>query len=889
MSEQRKKLDKSSLGLILLALIGLGIGVWLLMDMSDSGDQGVGDKIAKVTIYKKDARVKRSTKFEWFNFKPELDFYEDDKVFTGKDSYAEIEFVSGAKIKILPNSLITLTKGQVSLNSGTIEVDSTKGKVDIESFGKKFSPPTQSKIRLENKENVQKIVPLEEKAVKFVEERPELKEMVKDSNIFINEPSFNAQVSNTGSVNFTWTLSPSDPNAEFRIDFASDDAFSNVAYTQNVTGTTLALAASILPTGTVYWKVTALAKNISAESSFNLTEPPAETKDVNIIPIKLIKPLAMDFLLEEAKSPGIDFEWTNEMNYKQKVQISRSEDFSQNLIDEDVTTTTAKYAIQEAGNFFWRVGYVIPDSDIQWSPTGQFSVIVPVTVPKLVLTVPAVMDFAAEKEYEMSVEEVAQCEDYRFIIMKKQKRVFVQTVKETEVTVKELAPGNYSAQALCFANKRQISESQIVEFNVKSRPAPEQPKIKTEPKTQIFVQVLKKIFDFIFPSAAAAENFFTFEWEEVEGAEFYNIEISNGEKSVLITEQTAETAYRFQVPGPGSYFWRVRAGRGKLFGEYSEYAELEVLDKIQRYDRPLMISPEDGEILYSEDGKTVVEFKWDEPEPDFTYEIQIYENKDSNPIMTVPVTGESQSLELPPNSFYWRLAATSSYNNSLSNQDKNFIQVEKDMPAHYDLGFGLAQSQVDFEQRAVSGGNLSLPSSISFTGPVVNINGTYYFKKSKRHIVANLDYGTLSGEGNKLTDTQLSIEYGVWSHLEHSLYFGYLYKGLDLELDGTDASYRLNFLSGRYNYQRQISGNHYFNMGVSMFVFMPPTNFEFNYAIRPAYRYQIKKSLWAEGFVEFQKLAAEGEVELPGGTRDIELTTQTMKFGAGVTWLPYLK
>jgi hypothetical protein len=88
----------------------------------DQNNTREGDAIAKIVVHQNDVRHRFSDQTRWVSIEPTQKFYEQDSVFTGEKSQAEILFTDGSRIKMSPNSLITIKK-----NSGRPLLDLQTG------------------------------------------------------------------------------------------------------------------------------------------------------------------------------------------------------------------------------------------------------------------------------------------------------------------------------------------------------------------------------------------------------------------------------------------------------------------------------------------------------------------------------------------------------------------------------------------------------------------------------------------------------------------------------------------------------------------------------------------------------------------------------------------
>lgn len=157
-------LDHTSRVLVTASLIGIVsslLGWYFFVNRSRLGQED-STPVATVTFHKNDTRVKRASDIHWNVLSTEsVDCYLDDRIFTGNNSEATVEFPGGAKLRLHPNSLVLLSNDMVELDSGTLDIDITGEKeISIKSFGEKIKAEKGSQIRIVNAKSGKKFIPL---------------------------------------------------------------------------------------------------------------------------------------------------------------------------------------------------------------------------------------------------------------------------------------------------------------------------------------------------------------------------------------------------------------------------------------------------------------------------------------------------------------------------------------------------------------------------------------------------------------------------------------------------------------------------------------------------------------------------------------------------------
>lgn len=888
-----KKLDRSSKVLILIALLGILGSVISIYQVSNLADSGGGkDKVASITVFNKDTRLKRSGNIHWYSVSQPLDAFEDDRIFTGKDSYATIEFASGGKVTLLPNSLISLSKGYIQLNSGTIEVDLKKGAVGIESFGERFNPTEKTKFRLENSAKVKRIVPLEDKQIVSLENNVKLKEFLKPEQITIARPSSGEQIPkfSDNDVTFSWRASAT---ANYKVEYSTSKDFANIFHSVEVTTNSLRVSSATFPEGLLYWRVTEVKTNSKAESSFNM---------VTNIDIRLINPTASSsFPSKQVASEGLVFEWTNDLRYPQKMQLSLTKDFSNVINDSDVQGTQRNLKISTDGTFFWRVGYAYGNGRVHWSETSSFKVTPEVTIAPLeIIALNKEMDFSLTKQYLVRINDLNKCDEYEFIITSNDKVVSNTVTNKPGLKINKLENGDYQLKVIGKLNSKNLTESGTETFTVKNSPPLKAPRIKNKKNVKLFVKALKGLFDFIMPSAEAAPAaYYLLQWEEEEGAS-YEVEVAKeekDEKKIVISEKTNEGSFKFFIEGPDRYFWRVRSEKNGQWSPFSEYAEIQVEDKISKVVAPLMVSPPNGKVLKANKKGVRVKFKWNEPSRTFKYFLEITPRGATEPSKVLEVSGGSVGIsedDLPEN-FSWRVYAESRFDNRTTNEERwnvtfyRLLEAPKP-PAIFILRPNIAQSKTNFKQDYENASLTDIEDEIDFSGPILNLNFEYLFSRwnHKRSLVIDFRKTSFTDADNELEEQRLGAEYGWLGNrklrVNHSYYAGFSFNSVKFGIGPeVSADYGLSYITGRYVYTRHLSNKYVFLMNAGLFIPVPDLNVP-SFSLKPVLSYKFKKNLWFDAFTVFERIIGQPTLE-GGGTSDkITTETQTMALGLGLTW-----
>lgn len=902
-----KKLDRSSKMLILISLIGifLALGGFLYLNKQGADDVQGQELVAKVTIYQNDTRVKRSDNIHWYPVNQTTDCFANDLIFTGNESFATVEFPSGDKVTLHPNSLVSLSNNLLSLESGAIEVDLSSGAapLQVESFGEKFTLKEKSKVRLIQNEKGQKIIPLNE-AAKSIKAAPALQKFVENGDLSITGPvpgKLFPMVSDF-AVQYQWTSTLQ--NKEFNVSF-SDSKSKPPFLTVKATSDSVTLPLKDFPAGMIYWKVTSASGTISDESSFYVTKE---------LDIRLSSPGNKDILpLSIEKASEISFEWNAPLEFGQKLQIALDQNFTKIVLDENASTRKV-VKIKKAGTYFWRVGYVFGPNLMQWSTPAEFSLEADVVISPLEIRLASTLfDFALTQSYEAQVKDPNNCEGYQFLLLKDQQIISEVESKDPVHTFNKLEDGQYTFKVIGSLKGKPVVES-TVNFEVKTSAPLKAPKI-IKKNRRLFVKAIENFFQFIIPSAAAADDAVApLSWEGHEGATTYEVEIAktiNGK--AILKQQTTKTSVDFKVPTPGTYFWRVRYKVGERWSPFSEYDQINAEDKILLIENPIMVSPAPETNVNLESAKKGdVTFNWSTPYPEFEYSLEIYLDPTAAPLKVIPVKGNSKTLTFKnkPATFYWRVVAKSSFGNKTKNDTlyrfaiapevkpeevKPVIAQEKKGskgPLGLILNGSLSQTSLSYDQKIDNDNFSQINKKISFSGQTFAMNAELWpaFGNRKNGINLGLDYANLtSGEGS-YKESELIAEYGrIFSKKPqntHKAFFGFHYTKINLKIDqNTTSNFSVSYLSGRYVYTHNFNQKWFVDANAEILLLMQSDIATPSLRLKPLVGYKLKKNLFVNGFIGFEKNVAKPSYDESGVSGTLTITSQVTNYGVGVTWL----
>lgn len=893
-----KLLDNFTKTLVALSIVGIALGIYSLFFYKRSdNDRNPADKIASIVRPNNDTRLKRSGNIHWFPVSQDVDAFDQDVIFTGKDSVATIKFKNGAEVTLLPMSLITISNGNVHLNSGTIEVNLDKGSsLKVESFGEQFEIKDKTSFKVQNTQEVKRIVPIaktkeaEEQMAKTFAQIPSVRNYIQNQTITITGPGAGERIPkfNGSSLTVKWKASVTNPNNAFKVQFSPTESFDRISYTTETPFTNIKVPTDVLSPGMTYVRVQEAKGPAKADSSFFLTD------DVGIT---YLQPSNLaDYPLDKVEAQGLLFEWTNSLPIPQKIQVSNSPEFQNVLFEETVQGTQKNFTFQTEGKYFWRVGHIL-DKAIYWSNVATFTLSKKIPVSPLEIhDFPKLMDFRLTPHYEIGVHDLNKCEQYEFAILRGDTVITKVNTTAPKFKIGKLEDGNYRVKVIGKVKDNTFTGPAVREFTVRNSQPLQAPRIKKK-KVKLLVY-LKTALDFIFSSAHAAEPprpYYNLEWEETPGAT-YEIEISKSTpENVIIREQVDVPKYKFIVTGPETFYWRVRSRKNNEWSPFSEFAVMEVEDRLKRISDALMISPVDGTTLDSSDEKPTIEFTWKEPDARASYFLEISTQPDGSKPRVISVKGGSYRVAFKklPKQIFWRVFAESKYKTRTSNSEYYRITTaepdpdsKENLPGKFILrgaGYMIQSKNVmDFSSADLEKRDETL------TGPVFEFNAEYLPGrwKHKRSINAYLRYLSLSSAETNLSEQKLGLEYGWLTSpekaIKHNFYAGlHFYDNMSFKF-GSDinGNYNLMFISGRYLYRRPLTEkvNFEFTAGLQL----PKIGFNPLIVLRPGINYKLKEDLWLDGFLILERLSHE--LKDTANNNNVKIQYQNVGLGAGLTY-----
>lgn len=602
--------EKSILAIALIVFLVLS---YFLYDDSLLFSRGQNNKlnhIGNIIKSNNDVRRKNSDTFSWVPAFRKDPVYENDSIFTGERSEAELRLSEGAVIKVAPNSLITLNQknGQMllDLRYGNIDGELTPGTaIAVKSEGEEFilenknPTPTKTKTQIKKDHNGKVKLKLISGQARFTNIKtrkqavltqatpvaiaekgqieltpielptppPPLPPPVPIVTVPVENPEIQIITENPlrvlpgnpqQKVSFEWNSKGS--ISQFEVVLSKSEDFQEVISTQKTSEKIVSVAPTFLA-GSYYWKVVGFDSEgqilvTSSTQVFQILEPEKPQAPLLLtknIDFKIPAPSLPRGLASQA-TPAI--QWKAVDNVKSyQLQISKDPLFTQTEKYE-FSQTQGVWKKYRPGQYHFRV--------IARGINGLFSE--PSEVGKIDVSVGEINLHPLESKtvidtqlrpvkIKMSWSEIPFAQSYAVHFDKSSKfensEVTQYKDHQGELTLTE--PGTYHVRVQALDEQNNVltnfSNSQQVTFIFRS-PLPPPTLLEPFNKASIFLQT-------------TIEPFIWLEWKHMENATSYDIEISDQpDFSPLLLAQKNLAANRYLIKDKlplGTIYWRVRA------------------------------------------------------------------------------------------------------------------------------------------------------------------------------------------------------------------------------------------------------------------------------------------------------------------------------------------
>ena len=476
---------------------------------------------------------------------------------------------------------------------------------------------------------------------KFKVEFEVFTEDISDKTVIAIAPSENATL-DIKEINFSWEELEFAENYKLQIATPNFDNPLQVVVDETLTETT---AIHTIENGNYQWRIK--AKNSTSETPYTTTSFIVDAltfdEDISNETVAIVAPI--DGAVLETNT--INFTWEPvEFAEDYKIQIA-TPDFNntvQVVVDEVLAGTTSTQTLED-GDYQWRIkarnsesetGYTIASFSVQSNGDDLSNKTVTLIAP---------IDGAmlTNNELNFTWEAVTNADEYIVQIatpdFTNPIQVVVDETLTTTTATHTLIDGSY-------------------QWRVKAKNATSQTPYTTSSftiETNIAfsdreVVILSPVDNFV-----SNQSVINIQWETVEDATFYRIQVLDATSSALLDEQTTtQTNIPFTFP-EGNLIWQVRA---ETSSESTQYTSQNITVDTVPPNTPTLLTPLDAEILTS----TSVTFTWDRipiggtPEMDTLY---VYLDSGlTNQVLQEEVTNGTFTTTLSSNeTYYWYMKA----------------------------------------------------------------------------------------------------------------------------------------------------------------------------------------------------------------------------------------
>lgn len=587
-----QRLGKTEKTIFSLAVLVLLLFSYFLYDDSllfPKANQSEMELIGNVATSQNDVRRKNLDTFSWLPANREDKIFDNDSIYTGDRSEAQIRLQDGTVIRIAPNSLITLNmkNGQMSLDLryGNLVGDITQGsQIKIKSGGEEFNLDGGGKIEFKKSHSGNVDLRLLAGKVNYQDKKVR-KSLDKEQPIAVSPQGVKSLVKPTVELltanNSTFVRENPDDKmpfnwrgrgniARFEMEVSPTPDFNNVAVLKTTAEGKTEVVEPLEP-GPYFWRVKAYDRNGEVGTS--------ETRQMTLlhlnVPVITSPNQNANFQMElEVNDPSqlaisTEVRWSADSLLKSyRWQISQDEKFEKILREGNTYVQNILTPRLASGEYWVRVNGSTQDKKVSsWSAAVPFTVQVtakkepiperPTLVAKDIkfrLPRPTERRPASEMAPKLEWTSVTKTRGYRVQISKDLNFQNPQQfeVKDTSAMWSQMEKGQNYYRVYAVSPKGQLSPpsdtgSILVE---EMRPAVTAPTLM-EPfnNMSIFLQTQQ-------------EPFIWLEWRKVAGATGYTVEVSDKEdfSNILYTQTLASNRYLIKSKVPlGKIYWRVRA------------------------------------------------------------------------------------------------------------------------------------------------------------------------------------------------------------------------------------------------------------------------------------------------------------------------------------------
>ncbi|MBK7842766.1 MAG: hypothetical protein IPJ71_03590 [Bdellovibrionales bacterium] len=355
------------------------------------------EKVGTVTLAKNSVTVHHERGLHWLDLRTGDDIYENDRVFTSRDSIAKLTLNSGF-LEMGPSTLVVITtqgdKPHLDLLYGTL-LGKFSGNPDfIIKQGKQkiFIGGENTSLGLQTKQNGNGELQVYQGSIGLTDENGNKKLSapaslnldgihsadLNQTKIFLIRPENEStiELSEIQEMEFAWKFDGENASSqEMKLEFSTDLGFSKVLESIKVSGNSTQMRPTEALRGSMFWRIVRVEGGKRIEESIpyriffkDMSSPVLEYPEID-----------QSFVRSENISDShrqLSFRWKgNDIVNRFQFQISTSADFSQIVEDEIQVGSERTTEWPPDGRYFWRVrGLYSKDEVTQWSGTGRYLV-----------------------------------------------------------------------------------------------------------------------------------------------------------------------------------------------------------------------------------------------------------------------------------------------------------------------------------------------------------------------------------------------------------------------------------------------------------------------------------------------------------------------------------
>ncbi|MCB9063185.1 MAG: hypothetical protein H6622_16795 [Halobacteriovoraceae bacterium] len=641
----------------------------ILFDNNSISRKGDLEKIAALSTVYKDVRVKLDYDISWYQAQNKDNLVENEYVFTGDDSVAQIHFDDGSEFVLEPNSLVIITSKSVDVKKGSLSgILGTRINLEFTQKGKKVKvsgKKTKLNLNLINEKSskidvISGSAEVESQGVtKNVEKNQSLKvvknqiEEVKNIGIDLISPLENQDIwsASSAQILFKWNVEKIIEGMEFNVQISKDRSFRRLVKEQKSNIREVSLS---IPSGISYfWRVQIIVdEGVVGESiprRFN-------AKSIDI-PKTIFPEKDKIYTIPGKKDEKIltKFRWSSITKAeKYLVQISEKEDFSNILVEQDVFLPSFNSKLAY-GDYFWRVKSFYPNNvETKWTEASSFSIYANFVDPITLLYPQDQFDFTIGETFpDISLKWQKQNKSSEYLIeysldntMKDKTSI---KTKLDNLPLQNLKVGTYFWRVTGLDSKgRKGGEGEVFRFN-----------IKISPIIKLDQDYKKDILDYV---AKEGEFKLPLKWSKRSYVDSYRVEYakeSDFTDSKFLVSKNANVLAPVFLNGP--MFWRVQAlDKDQL--PMTEYSETYSVEPFNVVDVPkVKLSNPQHKKEFGKQEKLNIAFEWNKINVAKKYRIEIAKDNDFSSIIEKSEVEDSNSrFDLPADKYpklYWRVTS----------------------------------------------------------------------------------------------------------------------------------------------------------------------------------------------------------------------------------------